>query len=65
LNQILYADNTALLADENFMLYGLISEFRSVWEGTKLSVNVAKRKVTRVTRREDVGDFDIILNGRS
>jgi hypothetical protein len=36
-----------------------------VWKRWILSVNVAKRKVMRVTRKEDVGDFDIILNGRS
>jgi hypothetical protein len=35
-----------------------------VWKRWILSVNVAKRKVMRVTRKEDVGDFDIILNGR-
>jgi hypothetical protein len=29
----------------------------------KLSVNVAKSKVMRVTRREKIGDIDITLNG--
>jgi hypothetical protein len=34
-----------------------------VCERRKLSVNVAKSKVTRERRRENVGDIDITLNG--
>jgi hypothetical protein len=41
----------------------VVSEFRRVCERRKLSVNVAKRKVMRVTRRDNVGDIDITLNG--
>jgi hypothetical protein len=36
-----------------------------VGERGKLSVIVAKGKVMRVTRREDVDDLGITLNGRS
>jgi hypothetical protein len=63
--KILYADNTALLADENCKLHSLVSEFRRMWEKRKLSVIVAKSKVMRVTRREDVDHLGITLNGRS
>jgi hypothetical protein len=56
-NQILYADNTALIADKDCKLQKLVSEFGGVCERRKLSVNVAKSKVMRITRREDVGDI--------
>jgi ribosomal protein L18E len=54
LNQILHADNTALLADEDCKLQSLVSEFRNVCKRRKLSVNVAKSKFMSVTRKNDV-----------
>jgi hypothetical protein len=41
-NQRLYADDTALIADTECKLQNLVSEFRRVCERRKLSVNVAK-----------------------
>jgi hypothetical protein len=62
-NQILYADGTAVLADEECKFQRLVSEFGRVCERRKLSVNVANSKVMRVTRNENVGDTEITLNG--
>jgi hypothetical protein len=69
MNQILYADDTALIADKEYKLQKLVSKFGRVSERRKLSVNVARSKVMRVTRRENVGDIDVTSewnnNGRS
>jgi hypothetical protein len=62
-NQILYVDDAALIADKECKLQKLVSEFGRVCERRQLSANVAKSKVMRVTRRENVGDIDITLNG--
>jgi hypothetical protein len=62
-NQILYADDTAIVADEEFKLQRPVSEFGRACERRKLSVNGAKSKVMKITRRENVGDIDITLNG--
>jgi hypothetical protein len=61
-NQILYADDTSLLADKECKLNNLVSEFGRICERRKLSVNVAKCKVMSVTRRENVGNIAITLN---
>jgi hypothetical protein len=61
-NQILYADDTALVAYEECKLQRLVSEFGRVCEMSKLSVNVAKSKVMRVTKNGNVGDIEITLN---
>jgi hypothetical protein len=53
-NQILYADDAALIADKECKLQNLVSEFRRVCVRKKLSVNVAKSKVMRLTRRENL-----------
>jgi hypothetical protein len=44
-NQRLYADDTALIADTECKLQKLVSEFGRVCERRKLSVNVAKSEV--------------------
>jgi hypothetical protein len=62
LNQIPYADVTALITDEQCKLQRLVTEFMIESERMKLSANVAKSKVMRVTKRENVGDIDITLN---
>jgi hypothetical protein len=61
--QILYADDRALIEDTEFKLQKLVSEFGRVSERSKLSVNVEKNKVMRVTRRENVDDIGITLDG--
>jgi hypothetical protein len=63
LNQILYADDTAVVADETCEFQRLVREFWIWCERMKLSVNVANSKVMRLTRREKVVDIDFTLNG--
>jgi hypothetical protein len=48
-NQILYADDTKLVADEECKFQRLVSEFGRMCEKKQLSANVAKSKVIRVT----------------
>jgi hypothetical protein len=62
LNQILYADDTALLADEEDKLQSIVTEFGKVCERRKLSVKVAKSQVMRVTRRKNVDNLNITVN---
>ena len=47
-NQLLFADDTALVADSEEKLFRLGSEFGRVYERRKLRVNVGKSKVMRV-----------------
>jgi hypothetical protein len=56
LNQILFVDDIALVADEECNLQKLFSEFDRVCERSKLSVNVGKN-VMIVTRMQNVGTF--------
>ena len=49
INQLLFADDTALVADSE-KLYRLVSEFGRVCERRKLRVNVGKSTVTRCSR---------------
>jgi hypothetical protein len=51
LNQILYVNDTALVADKGSLLLSLFSEFGKIYERRKLSVNVARSKVMRITKR--------------
>jgi hypothetical protein len=44
LNQILYANDTALVADEKCRLQRLVNEFGRVCERRELYMNVAKSK---------------------
>ena len=50
INQLLYADDTALVADSEEKLCRLVSEFGRVCERRKLIVNVGKSKVVRCSR---------------
>ena len=51
INQLLFADDTALVADsEEEKLCRLVTEFSRVCERRKLRVNVGKRKVMRCSR---------------
>ena len=61
--QILFADDTALVADSEEKLQKLVEEFGRVCERRKLRVNVNKSKVMRCTRGDDVGRLNVSLNG--
>ena len=50
INQLLFADDTALVADSEEKLRRLVSEFGRVCERRKLRVNVGKSKVMRCSR---------------
>ena len=47
INQLLLADDTALVADSDEKLCRLVSEFGRVYERRKLRVNIGKNKVMR------------------
>ena len=50
INQLLFADDTALVADSEEKLCRLVSEFGRVCEIRKFRVNVGKSKVIRCSR---------------
>ena len=54
LNQLLYADDTVVVADSERKLCQLVTELGRVCERRKLRVNVGKSKVMRCTRKEGV-----------
>ena len=53
LNQLLFADDTVVVADSERKLCQLVTEFGRVCERRKLRVNVGKSTVMRCTRSED------------
>ena len=55
INQLLFADDTALGADLEEKLCRLVSEFGRVCERRKLRVNVGKSKVMRCSRYGVIG----------
>ena len=63
LGQLLFADDTALLADSEEKLCRLVDEFGRVCDRRKLRVNVGKSKVMRCTRSEDGVRMNVRLNG--
>ena len=65
LNQMLFADDTVVVADSERKLCQLVTEFGRVCERRKLRVNVGKSKVMRCTRNEDSSSaqLNIMLNG--
>ena len=63
MNQLLFADDTALLVDSEEKLFRLVSEFGTVCETRKLRVNVGKSKVMRCSRYGNGGRMHVILNG--
>ena len=63
ISQLLFVDDTALVADSEENLCRLMSEFGRVCERRKLRVNVGKRKVIRCSRYENGGRMHVILNG--
>ena len=64
LNQLLFADDTALVADSEEKCK-LVSEFGRVCERKKLRVNVGKSKVMRCSSYGNGGRMHVIVNGKS
>ena len=62
INQLLFADDTALVADSEEKLCKLVSEFGRVCERRKLRVNVGMSKVMRGSRYGNGGRMHVILN---
>jgi len=62
-SQLLFADDTALVADSKEKLQSLVTELGRVCDRRKLKVNVAKSKVMRCSRDGGIGGADIVLNG--
>ncbi|WP_435325971.1 reverse transcriptase domain-containing protein, partial [Klebsiella pneumoniae] len=62
LNQLLFADDTALVADSEETLRQLVEEFGRVCDRRKLKVNENKSKVMRCTRSVDGRRMNIVLN---
>ena len=65
LNQLLFADDTVVVADSERKLCQLVTEFGRVCERRKLRVNVGKSKVMRCTRNEDGASLNVMLNGEA
>ena len=63
INQLLVADDTALVADSEKKLCRLVSESGRVCERKKLRVNVGKSKVMRCSRYGNGDRMYVILNG--
>ena len=55
INQLLFADDPALVADSEQTLCRLVTEFGRVCKRRKLRVNVGKSKVTRGSRGMSMG----------
>ena len=62
INQLLFADDTALVADLEEKLCILVSEFGRACERRKLRVNVGMRKVMRFSRNGNGDLLHVILN---
>ena len=62
LNQLLFADDAALVAYSIENLQRIVEEFRRVCTRRKLNVNVDKCKILSCAREVQVGDMNIRLN---
>ena len=65
LNQLLFADDTAVVADSERKLYQFVTEFGRVCERRKLRVIVGKSKVMRCKQNEDGARLNVMLNGEA
>ena len=65
LNQLLFADDTVVVADSERKLCQLVTEFGRVCKRRKLRVNVGKSKVMRCIRNEDGARLNAMLNGEA
>ena len=63
INQLLFADDTALMADSE-KLCRLVSKFGRICERSKLRVNVGKRKAVRCSRYGNGDRMQVIVNVR-
>ena len=63
INQLLFADDTALVAFSEEKLCRLVSEFGRVCERRKPGVNVGKSKVMTCSRYDNGGRMHVILKG--
>ena len=63
INQLLFADDTARLADSEEKLCRLVSKFGRVCERRKLKVNIGKSKVMRCSRYGNWSRMHVRLNG--
>ena len=63
INQLLFADDTALVADSEEKLCRLVSEFGTVCERKKLRVNVGKSKIMTCSRYGNGDRMHVIING--
>ena len=63
INQLLFADDTTLMADSEEKFCILVSEFGRVCERRKVSVNVGKSKIIRCSRYGNGDRMHVILNG--
>ena len=63
INQLLFADDTAIVADSEEKLCRLVSEFGRVYERRKLRVNVGKSKDVRCSRYINGDRMHVMLNG--
>ena len=64
INQLLFADDTALVTDSEEMLCRLVSEFGRVCERRKLRMNVGKSKVMWCSRYGNGGQMHMMLNDK-
>ena len=62
INQLLFADDTALVADPEEKLCRLVGEFGRVYERRKLKANVGKSKVMRCSWYGNGSRMHVILN---
>ena len=65
LNQLLFADDTVVVADSERKLCHLVTKFGRVCERRKLRVNVGKSKVMKCTRNDDGARLNVMLNGEA
>ena len=63
INQLLFTDDTALVANSEEKLCRLVSEFGRVCKRRKLTMNVGKSKVMRCSRYGNGNQMHVILNG--
>jgi len=64
LNRLLFAEDTALVADSEERLRHLVEEFGRVCKRRKLRLNESKSKVMKCTRMVDGRRMNVILNGK-
>ena len=63
MNQLLFADDTVVVADSEKKLCQLVQEFGRVCKRRKLRVNVGKSKVMRCARNESDTRLNVMLEG--